>query len=92
MISESAMFLKMGSTDVVYQLGMHMLQTNLRTYARYIMRGTSSRSQAVAISQSLAFVQGSGLETVIKWFNFDADADTLRETLHDMIAWQSRHS
>lgn len=69
------------------EIGEQMVQDAFRSAAKAFLYATTTLWMAEEISSSVAFVNGSGLETVIRTFGLNLDADTLRETFQ----WKLRH-
>ena len=75
-------YVKAGSQyDVgLYSLGEAILKNSFREASSIFLHGITSLAQAWEIQQSLAFINGSGLETTIGIFALSYDPERLRET------------
>lgn len=69
------------------ELGEAILQDAFRTAAKSFL-ATTNAWEVEAIPSALAFVKGSGLETIIQQFALPLDAQVLRETFQ----WKLTHS
>lgn len=60
-------------------IGVAVLKEHLRTAAIMFTHTTTSKTRAHDIAESVAFVQGSGLELAIQDYHLALNADHLRE-------------
>lgn len=79
-------------TGTCYDVGLHelgtaILQDAFRCAAKQFLAATTFAWETQTIAQSVAFVQGSGLETIIQAYHLDLDPMELRSTFH----WKLRH-
>ena len=75
-------YVKAGSQyDVgLYSLGEAILKNSFREASVMFLHSVTSITQAWEIQQSLAFINGSGLETTISTFALSYDPQRLRDT------------
>jgi len=69
------------------EFGEAILVDAFRQASKAFLQAMTPTWEAATIAQSVAFVQGSGLETVIRMFSLNLDAETLRET----FTWKLNH-
>lgn len=69
------------------EMGEAIVKDAFRCAAKAVLAMTPSW-QAQTIAQSVAFVQGSGLETTIELFALSLDPEVLRST----FTWKLRHA
>jgi len=69
------------------EFGEAILTDAFRAASKVFLQAMTPTWEAASIAQSVAFVQGSGLETVIRMFDLKLDPETLRET----FTWKCNH-
>lgn len=78
----------MGTLNAVgcYQLGLAILNQSLRYAFLGLVGAETSRKYAQRVTQSVMFVQGSGLERCIETFGMPFDPDVVRDGFYAAIA------
>ena len=78
------------NNDVVYELGVGIVKTHLRTYYRHVTKANTGTCLTSAVSSAIAFVHGSGLALVIEYFGLEADPEHFKETFLEWCEWQRK--
>ncbi len=91
--------------ETVYLMGISVLSEHLHTVASVLINGTRQhsyqatvarrrdyelRQETSRIQESLAFVQGTGLNLIIQEYGFEVDPDEFREGFFNFCDYQKR--
>lgn len=69
---------------MMHTIGLSIIYTELK-HARYAYTSTGRGWHVKAGSDSLAFIQGTGLELVLDYYHLAYDADNIRNVFYSMV-------